>query len=567
MNSPRKRERFPITCLGILLLALFFFPLPPQTAATESPSPPGHVSDAQAEQQPDPQTLLDQLKEPPPPTTAPIKTERIDRAGEAIGNRLEVMGKKLSPFLGDWINTELFWGITGLNLGLCAVIFLGFLLGERLLRSLIRRRLQQEEDPAAVNWRLIFLRGSQRPLSLFIWVYGTYTALSPLFSHLEHPGLGQWLHRTIKWGTDIVGTMIVLWFVYRLLHLIEFQITQWARLRRHSAGTIVLALCQRLRKPAKMLLLLLFFRLTVPLLDLSEKVEVITGQLFGLLFITALAWLTIQGVYVIEDLVLSRYKMDGADNLNARKIHTQVRFIKRLLITVIVVIAGASMLMVFDKVRQLGTSILASAGLVGIVVGLAAQRSISNILVGLQIALTQPIRLDDVVVIDQEWGRIEEITTTYVVVKLWDARRLIVPTSYFTEKPFQNWTRESAELLGTVFLYLDYTVPVAAIRQELDKILQTSKLWNGKVGLVQVTDTTAQAMEIRLLLSADDAALSWDLRCEVREQMIAFIQAHYPESLPKIRGALQPGLTGGGERNMADVAAGLQQREPTRGGS
>jgi small-conductance mechanosensitive channel len=534
-------------------MAFFLLTLPPRTAA-ETPPSPAHTRSAQEQQSTDNPTLLDQLKELPPETTAPIKTEQIDRAGEAIGNRLQVMGKKVSPFLGSWINTELFWGITSLKLGFCAFLLLCVLLGERLLRYLIRRRLRQEQDLAAsVNWRFIFLRGISRPLSLFIWIYGTYAALSPLFSHLAQPGPAQWLYRTIKWGTDVGGTIIVLWFVYRVLHLIDFHINRWAALRQHSVGTIVLALSERLRNPVRMLLFLLFFRLTEPLLDLSAKAQIITGQLFGLLFISALAWLTIQGMSVVEKLILSRYNMNLADNLSARKMHTQVRFIKRLLITVIVIIAGASMLMVFDKVRQLGTSILASAGIVGIVVGLAAQRSISNALVGLQIALTQPIRLDDVVIIEKEWGRIEEITATYVVVKLWDARRLIVPTSYFTEKPFQNWTRVSAELLGTVFLYLDYTVPVAAIRQELHRILQDSKLWNGKVGLVQVTDTTVQAMEIRLLLSANDASLAWDLRCEVREKMIAFVQAHYPESLPKIRGAMQQGQPGGDEGKRPDA--------------
>jgi len=554
MNSPRIKNSFLILCLGLLPMAFFFFTLPPRIATAETPPPPARTRDAQEKQKTDHQTLLDQLKELPPPATAPIKTEQIDRAGEEIGNRLQVMGKKVSPFLGNWVATELFWGITGLELGFCAFIFLFVLLGERLLWYLIRRRLGQEKDRAdAVNWRFIFLRGISRPLSLFIWVYGTYAALSPLFPHLESPGLAQWIHRTIKWSTDVGGTIIVLWFVYRVLRLIDFHITRWAGLMQHSVGTVVLALSEHLRNPVRMLLFLLFFRLTAPVLDLSEKVQIITGQLFGLLFITALAWLTIQGMSVVEDLVLSRYNMDLADNLSARKMHTQVRFIKRLLITVIVVIAGASMLMVFDKVRQLGTSILASAGLVGIVVGLAAQRTISNILVGLQIALTQPIRLDDVVIIEKEWGRIEEITATYVVVKIWDERRLIVPTSYFTEKPFQNWTRVSAQLLGTVFLYLDYTVPVAAIRQELHRILQESKLWNGKVGLVQVTDATAQAMEIRLLLSADDASLSWDLRCEVREKMITFVQAHYPESLPKIRGAMQQGYLREDEGKRSDA--------------
>ena len=553
MNSSPRTNLFLIFCLGFLPLAFFFFPLPSQTAA-ETPPPPAHTRDAQEQQKTDHQTLLDQLKELPPPTTAPIKTEQIDRAGEEIGNRLQVMGKKVSPFLGNWIDTELFWGITGFKLAFCVFILLCVLLGERVLRYLIRRRLRQEKDVAAsVNWRFIFLRGISRPLSLFIWVYGTYVALSPLFSHLTQPGLAQWIHRTIKSSTDVGGTIIVLWFGYRVLRLIDFHITRWAGLMQNSIGTVVLALSERLRNPVRMLLFLLFFRLTAPLLDLSEQVQIITGQLFGLLFITALAWLTIQGMSVVESLILRRYNMDLADNLSARKMHTQVRFIKRLLISVIIIIAAASMLMVFDKVRQLGTSILASAGLVGIVVGLAAQRTISNILVGLQIALTQPIRLDDVVIIENEWGRIEEITATYVVVKLWDARRLIVPTTYFTEKPFQNWTRVSAELLGTVFLYLDYTVPVAAIRQELHRILQGSTLWNGKVGLVQVTDTTAQAMEVRLLLSADNASLAWDLRCEVREKMIAFVQAHYPESLPKIRGAIQPGQTGGDEGKRSDV--------------
>jgi small-conductance mechanosensitive channel len=552
MNVPKK-TLFLIICPWFLPLAFFFFPLPSLTAA-EAPPPPAHTRKAQEQQKPDHQDLIEQLKETPPPTTAPIKTEQIDRAGEEIGNRLQVMGKKMSPFLGSWIETELFWGITGLKLAFSVFIFLCVLLGERLLAYLIRRRLRQEKDFAAsVNWRFIFLRGISRPLALFIWIYGTYAALSPLFSHLAQPGLAQGLHRTIKWTTDLGGTIIVLWFVYRILHLLDFHITRWAGLMQNSVGPMVLAFAGRLRNPVRMLILLLFFRLIAPLLDLSPEAQIFTGQIFGLLLIAVLACLVIQAMGVVENLVLSRYDMRSADNLSARKMHTQVRFIKRLLITVVVIIAGASMLMVFDKVRQLGTSILASAGLVGIVVGLAAQRSISNILVGLQIALTQPIRLDDVVIIEEEWGRIEEITMTYIVVKLWDSRRLIVPSSYFTEKPFQNWTRVSAELLGTVFLYLDYTVPVAALRQELQRILQGSKLWNGKVGLVQVTDTTAQAMEIRLLLSADDASLAWDLRCEVREKMIAFIQAHYPESLPKIRGAIQPGQTGKDEEKAADT--------------
>jgi len=195
-------------------------------------------------------------------------------------------------------------------------------------------------------------------------------------------------------------------------------------------------------------------------------------------------------------------------------------------------------LMSFDEFRQLGTGILASAGLVGLVVGFAAQKTLGNLLAGIQLAITQPIRLDDVVIVEGEWGRIEEITLTYVVVRIWDLRRLVLPIGYFLERPFQNWTRVSADILGTVFLYVDYTVPVDAIRAELERIVQGSKDWDGEVCGVQVTDTSAQGIELRALVSAADASKAWDLRCAVREQLVAFLQREYPAALPRLRGEL-----------------------------
>jgi small-conductance mechanosensitive channel len=191
--------------------------------------------------------------------------------------------------------------------------------------------------------------------------------------------------------------------------------------------------------------------------------------------------------------------------------------------------------MTFSKVRQLGTSILASAGIVGIIVGIAAQRSIATLLAGFQIAITQPIRLDDVVIVENEWGRIEEITLTYVVVRIWDLRRLVVPITYFLEKPFQNWTRVSADLLGTVFIYVDYTVPVQAVREKLRGILEHSTQWDGQVCVLQVTNTTEHTVELRALMSAVDSSSAWELRCHVREKLVEFIQKNYPESLPKLR--------------------------------
>jgi small-conductance mechanosensitive channel len=189
----------------------------------------------------------------------------------------------------------------------------------------------------------------------------------------------------------------------------------------------------------------------------------------------------------------------------------------------------------------LGTAILASAGIVGLVIGFATQKTVSTVLAGLQIAITQPIRVDDVVIVESEWGRIEEITLTYVVVRLWDLRRLVVPIPYFIEKPFQNWTRVSADLLGTVFIYADYTLPVQRIREELHSILRASDLWDGRVWGLQVTGKTERAVELRALMSAPDASSAWDLRCKVREELLEFIQKNYPESLPRLRAELASG--------------------------
>jgi small-conductance mechanosensitive channel len=206
---------------------------------------------------------------------------------------------------------------------------------------------------------------------------------------------------------------------------------------------------------------------------------------------------------------------------------------------VITVFGLASMLMVFESVRQFGTAIIASAGVAGIIVGFAAQKSIATLLAGFQIAMTQPIRIDDVVIVENEWGRIEEITLTYVVVRIWDLRRLILPITYFIETPFQNWTRQSADILGTVFLHTDYNVPLDKLRSEFKRVLEASPLWDKKVCVLQVTDSNERTLEIRALASARDASAAWDLRCEVREKLVTYLQRNYPESLPRIRAAVE----------------------------
>ncbi|HPC95153.1 MAG TPA: mechanosensitive ion channel [Sedimentisphaerales bacterium] len=310
---------------------------------------------------------------------------------------------------------------------------------------------------------------------------------------------------------------------------------------RRSSSPVDEVLLRHLRRPARWIMVAVAVRLVVDPLGLPVGVESSAKTIFGLVLIVLVSWVLIQATYVLNDVLALRFKLDVKDNLRARKIHTQLKVLRRIIVIIIVIIASASMLMTFPKVRQLGTAIFASAGIIGIVVGLAAQKTIGTFIAGLQIAFTQPIRLDDVVIVEGEWGRIEEITLTYVVVRIWDLRRLIVPITYFIEKPFQNWTRTSADILGTVFLYVDHTVPIDAVRAELHRILEGSASWDRKVCVLQVTNTSERTVELRALMSAADASLAWDLRCEVRERLVDFIRREYPHALPRLRAELEKG--------------------------
>jgi len=291
-------------------------------------------------------------------------------------------------------------------------------------------------------------------------------------------------------------------------------------------------------RPFQWIVVLLIIRLILPV-KLPEEYILILKQTTSLFFIALVSFLLIKATYVLDEYVIGRFDIDQKDNLRARKVRTQLNVLKRIVIIAVSILALGMMLMTFERVRQLGTTILASAGIIGIVVGMAAQRTIGTFIAGLQIAFTQPIRIDDVVIVENEWGRIEEITLTYVVVKIWDMRRLVVPITYFIEKPFQNWTRVTADLLGTVYIYVDYTVPVETVRTELQKILKDYELWDGKVCVLQVTNTSEQTLELRALMSAKDASTAWSLRCYVREKLVEFIQKNYPESLPKLRASFQ----------------------------
>lgn len=258
-----------------------------------------------------------------------------------------------------------------------------------------------------------------------------------------------------------------------------------------------------------------------------------------LLFIFAMSWVMIALLKIVKQIVIRNYDVGVADNLKARKVYTQFTILERIFIFVILLLAIGFALMSFEGIRELGISIFASAGVAGIIIGFSAQKFIGTILAGIQIAIAQPIKLDDVVIVEGEWGRIEEITLTYVVVAIWDKRRLIVPTPYFIDTPFQNWTKTSADILGTVFLYVDYDVPFDKLREELTRILENTDLWDGKVNVLQVTDSKPSSVEVRALMSAKDSPTAWDLRVHVREKLIVYLQENYPESIARTRVMIQ----------------------------
>ena len=287
--------------------------------------------------------------------------------------------------------------------------------------------------------------------------------------------------------------------------------------------------------PTRLGLLLIALAIALPTTPLAGETADILARLLGLVTICLLGWVALTALHIGADLYLSRFRLDLADNLLARKHVTQVRVFERVLEVVIVLVTIGFALMTFDAVRQYGVTLFASAGVAGIIAGLAARPVLSNFFAGVQLAVAQPIRIDDAVIVENESGTIEEITFSYVVVKLWDLRRMVVPLSYFIEKPFQNWTRTGGELIGSVFLYVDHTAPVEAIRKKLAEIVGQSKLWNGKVVSLQVSDCKETTIELRALVSADNASALWDLRCDVREKLVDFLQREYPTALPRRR--------------------------------
>jgi small-conductance mechanosensitive channel len=342
----------------------------------------------------------------------------------------------------------------------------------------------------------------------------------------------EFLERTYPWLDDILilGAAALAGYV---LHRAVAAVA--TRLAQRTKTLVDDAFVAALRRPAGLLLPTVAVLLALPFVTLPDAVYPAVRRALNILLIAATGWGVLGLLRAFGDVVIVRFRIDHDDNLAQRQVRTRVMVFNRIAAAIVIIITAALILMTFPNIRHLGVSLFASAGVAGIVIGLAARPTIANFLAGVQIALTQPIRVDDAVIVEGEWGWIEEITMTYVVIKIWDERRMVVPLSYFIEKPFQNWTRKTANIIGTVFVHTDYTVPVEAVRTELKRLAETNPKWDGRVCVLQVTEARERTLELRALVSARNSPTAWDLRCEVREGLIKYLQENYPQCLPRVR--------------------------------
>ena len=333
----------------------------------------------------------------------------------------------------------------------------------------------------------------------------------------------------------------------------------FGRLTKRTSSIIDNSFVHNGKRPARFVFAILALLLVLPGLGIGDDIKASAQRVLTLALTAAVGWLAFSLTRIINDVVAARYDLSAADNLTAREVHTRVQLLQRIFAATILILTICLILMAIPGIRQIGITIFASAGIIGIVAGLAARPALSNLIAGVQLALTQPIRIDDVVIVEGEWGWIEEIRMTFVVVRVWDLRRLIVPLSYFIETPFQNWTRKTADILGTVFFYTDYTVSVQRVREELHRILKGSDLWDGEIWGLQVTNTTEQTLELRALMGAHNSGDAWNLRCHVREKLIEFLQKEYPEALPRLRAELVSNTPGSSPdpRNNAGLTSEL----------
>jgi len=454
---------------------------------------------------------------------------------------LDGFSNALTTLLGGWMKqlfgpvaeVPVFGTVTWADLGVMLCFGLVFLLLNGVAAGYVRHKLKQAaKKPEDKKLQHHVFGALGRPLYVLIWIYGIYFAATPLLVKLNLDGGFHFIREAFSKVFDLGVFAVLFWLFFRFTHVLEIQLAHWTAKSSSKLDDLFVPL---VGKSLRIIVPVVGIIFALPILGLPPEFAGVIGKGTSILLIVTVAIILFQAVNLGEKAVLTKFDIKAADNLQARKIYTQVHVISKVVYAIISLFTIASILMLFQEVRQFGTSILASAGVVGIIIGFAAQKTISNLFAGFQIAMTQPIRLDDVVIVESEWGRVEEITLTYVVIHIWDDRRLVVPLGYFIEKPFQNWTRTSAQLLGSVFVWVDYTLPLDEVRRALKEIIEPHPLWDKRFWNLQVTDATEKTMQLRVLATTADASQGWDLRCAIREQLIAYIQKNHPQSLPQFR--------------------------------
>ncbi len=460
---------------------------------------------------------------------AAAERSKIYRSGATYSRWLDQVAKDSGS---AFLQRTVFDRVTWMRLLSCAAALALFAAIASWFVWIVRRRAGEIQSKRYQSWLAVSASALRKPVALFLLMCGGGFALMPIVTGIVgRPTRLFWAGAltAILYAGWIIA---VLWLIFRAIRAVEKRMNLWTERTNSLLGKVIVPI---LGHTLRLLVPLLGIILLLPLLKLPENWIWVTQKAFGIFLIVALSVLIVRGVNAVQLALLSQHRMDAEDNLFARRIYTQVSVIRKIIVTAVVIIATGSILMLFDPVRQFGTSILASAGIAGVVLGFAAQKTLGNVLAGIQIALTQPLLIDDIVVVEGEFGQIEEITLTYVTVRTWDLRRLVLPITYFIEKPFQNWSRVSTELLGTVILYLDYQVPLGELRKELKRLVENNPKWDRRVCGLQVTDTKQSTIEVRALVSGTDPSKTFDLRCEVREGLIEFLRRDYPESLPRVR--------------------------------
>ena len=453
---------------------------------------------------------------------------------------LDEFSGAITTLLNNWIKRLLGPGADNTVVGvitwadsavmLCYVILL--LVVSALAAAIVRHHTKRTAAAEGEGLQHHVFRALGKPLYVLIWAYGIYFAATPLLLKLK-PDEGLRVVREFFDHVFDLGVFAVLfWCFFRFTHVLEARLAVWAS---NSSSKLDRLFVPQLGKSLRVMVPVLGVIFALPILNLPPQYVAVLAKGTSILLIVAVAVILFQAVDVFEKAVLTKFDITSTDNLRARKVYTQVHLISKVIYVTIVIFSAASVLMLFEEVRHIGTSVLASAGIVGIIAGIAAQKTLANLFAGFQIALAQPMRQDDVVIVEGEWGRVEEITLTYVIVHIWDDRRMVLPLTYFIEKPFQNWTRTSSGLLGTVLVWVDYSFPVDEGRTALKEIIESNPLWDKRFWNLQVSDASEKSMQLRVIATSADSSKSWDLRCAIRENFIAYIQKNHPQSLPQLR--------------------------------